>query len=138
MARAATGDAAAARADLAEVERTAATSGMAERVVGFNTAERVLRIAAGVLAGEIAAREGDHDQAIAHLRGAMEVGDGLTCGEPPDWPVPSTRRAGCSEIAGGAERERVAPPGERRREDVDIRDRTRRLGRGLGMDTRRA
>jgi tetratricopeptide (TPR) repeat protein len=93
MAHAARDDAEA-RADLAQVRRAAADPAMAERVIGFNTAERVLRIAAGVLAGEIAAREGNLRDAIAELRAAMETEDGLTYGEPPDWPVPVRQHLG--------------------------------------------
>jgi tetratricopeptide (TPR) repeat protein len=94
MARMATGDTRAARTNLERVREAAANPVMAEKVIGFNVAEPVLRIAASVLAGEIAARDGDFPEAISHLRAAAEIEDGLTYGEPPDWPVPVRHHLG--------------------------------------------
>jgi tetratricopeptide (TPR) repeat protein len=96
MAHAARGDTEAARGDLSRLLGAADQPGMGEMVIGFNTAEPVLRIAGGVLAGEIALRDGDHDGAITQLRAAAEMEDALTYGEPPDWPVPVRQYLGAA------------------------------------------
>jgi tetratricopeptide (TPR) repeat protein len=54
----------------------------------FNASKLVLRIAADVLAGRIAAAEGDHARAIAHLRSAAALEDEMVYGEPPEWTIP--------------------------------------------------
>jgi tetratricopeptide (TPR) repeat protein len=109
MARAARGDVAAARSDLARVREAAARPEMENRVIGFNAAAPVLRIASNVLAGEIAARDGDFPEAITRLRAAMAIEDGLTYGEPPDWPVPVRHHLGVvlSQAGHHAEAEQV-------------------------------
>ncbi len=57
-----------------------------------NTARDILAIAAEMLDGEILYREGDFDDAFAHLRRAIELDDALPYDEPWGWMQP-TRHA---------------------------------------------
>jgi tetratricopeptide (TPR) repeat protein len=57
-----------------------------------NTCLDILGIAAEMLAGELAYRKGDHDEAFAHLRRSIELDDGLPYDEPWGWMQP-TRHA---------------------------------------------
>ncbi len=57
-----------------------------------NTARDILAVAAEMLDGEIAYREGRHDAAFAHLRRAIELDDTLPYDEPWGWMQP-TRHA---------------------------------------------
>ena len=57
-----------------------------------NTASDILAIAAEMLDGEIAYREGQFDDAFAHLRRAIELDDALPYDEPWGWMQP-TRHA---------------------------------------------
>jgi tetratricopeptide (TPR) repeat protein len=50
------------------------------------SAEPVLEVAAGVLAGSLATARGDLDRAIAHFDRAVRLEDALVYTEPPDWP----------------------------------------------------
>jgi tetratricopeptide (TPR) repeat protein len=108
MAHATRGDTESARGDLSRLLGAADRPGMAEMVIGFNTAEPVLRIAAGVLAGEIALRDGDHEGAITQLRAAADMEDALTYGEPPDWPVPVRQHLGAALMEAGRHAEAEA------------------------------
>ena len=53
-----------------------------------NGAKAILEIADEVLAGELAAKRGYHDLAIARLHRAILLEDNLIYNEPPDWHVP--------------------------------------------------
>ncbi|MGD2187856.1 MAG: hypothetical protein PVI71_17125, partial [Desulfobacterales bacterium] len=53
-----------------------------------NGAKAVLDIAVEVLTGEIAAKRGHYDRAIARLHRAVLLEDNLIYNEPPDWHVP--------------------------------------------------
>lgn len=57
-----------------------------------NTSLDILAVAAAMLDGEIAYREGKFDDAFAHLRRAIELDDGLPYDEPWGWMQP-TRHA---------------------------------------------
>jgi tetratricopeptide (TPR) repeat protein len=46
------------------------------------------------LTGEIAARQGHYDQAIAHLDKAVRLEDALDYVEPPDWHYPMRQSLG--------------------------------------------
>lgn len=75
----------------------------------FNESQAILRIAAEVLAGHIAAAGGAHSEAVAHLRQAAMLEDDLTYGEPPDWSVPVRQDLGEVLLSAGrmAEAERA-------------------------------
>ncbi|HEX9704153.1 MAG TPA: hypothetical protein VGA20_02765 [Gemmatimonadales bacterium] len=57
-------------------------------VAGWTTPRVVLEIAAHALAGEIAARRGEFERAIADFKVAAELEDALQYIEPPDWYYP--------------------------------------------------
>ncbi len=109
MANAAKGDFAAAEADLAQVREAAAHPDIAEASIGFNPGGTVLTVAAGVLAGEIAARRVDTTEAVRLLTEAARLEDSFTYGEPPDWPVPVRHHLGAVLLEAGrtAEAERA-------------------------------
>lgn len=56
--------------------------------LGFGAAGRLLHIAELILEGEMAAKAGDHNGAIALLDTAVRVEDSLLYNEPPDWYFP--------------------------------------------------
>ena len=85
---AAKGQVAEAEKELALVQAAARDPQAASFGMEFNPSGPVLALAAEVLAGRIAAARGDHERAIAHLREAARMEDGLVYGEPPDWTVP--------------------------------------------------
>lgn len=55
---------------------------------GNNAAADLLDVAERLMAGEIAYRDGDHDDAFESLREAVRLQDGLRYSEPPDWIQP--------------------------------------------------
>jgi tetratricopeptide (TPR) repeat protein len=59
-----------------------------------NGAKAILEIAMEVLAGELAARRGEYDEAIARLHRAILLEDNLIYNEPPDWHVPVRQSLG--------------------------------------------
>jgi tetratricopeptide (TPR) repeat protein len=61
----------------------------------------VLAIATHVLSGEIAMRRGRHEDAIAHLSGAMRLEDGLSYMEPPYWHRPVRHLLGGALLRAG-------------------------------------
>jgi tetratricopeptide (TPR) repeat protein len=101
VAFAATGRPAEAATASANVQRVAAASS--------DGAKTLLDIAAHALAGEIAARRGQHDEAITHLRAAHQLEDGMLYFEPPPWPIPVRQSLGAVLLRAGraAEAEQV-------------------------------
>ncbi len=90
-----------AQADV-ELERLRAlTDSLGGVRLEFNGADHILRIAAGVLAGRLAAARGDHEQAIAALRAAVRLEDELLYGEPPEWTVPARHDLGAVLLDAG-------------------------------------
>lgn len=59
-----------------------------------NGAKAILEIATEVLAGELAAKRGDYDNAIAKLHRGILLEDNLIYNEPPDWHVPVRQSLG--------------------------------------------
>ena len=98
---AARGDVAGAESELAAVRRAAADPSLADVRLEFNTSGQVLAIAGAVLAGHVSAARGDYEAAVAHLRAAAALEDGLTYGEPPDWTVPVRHDLGAVLLAAG-------------------------------------
>jgi len=82
----------------------------------INSTSTLMKIAALVLEGEIAARSWDFDAAVILLRKAIDLEDGLNYNEPPDWffPVRQTLGAVLIEAARYAEAEAVY------REDLEV------------------
>lgn len=105
----------AAGAELTALRAEARDPSLEELRMEFNEARALLAIAEHVLAGRLAAARGDHDEAIALLREAARLEDGLTYGEPPEWTVPVRQELGAVLLAAGrpTEAERTY------REDLD-------------------
>ncbi|MGB9382952.1 hypothetical protein, partial [Candidatus Binatus sp.] len=70
-----------------------------ERVVGFNSASRLLAMAAATLAGEIDSTQGNHDDAVKHLQQAVAIQDALNYEEPPAWYYPIRETLGMELLA---------------------------------------
>jgi tetratricopeptide (TPR) repeat protein len=80
-----------------------------DRVMGGSRVVDLAKIAEGVLAGEIAARQGRYEQAIETLKVAAEVEDRLRYYEPPLWHIPVRHSLGAVLLQAGrpAEAEQV-------------------------------
>jgi tetratricopeptide (TPR) repeat protein len=72
-----------------------------ERVVGFNSANRLLAMASATLAGEIDSTQGHHDDAIKNLQTAVAIQDALNYEEPPPWYYPVRETLGMEMLADG-------------------------------------
>ena len=83
---------------------------------GRDGAEPLLRIADGMLNGEIALAEGAHQQAIATFEAAVQAEDALSYTEPPDWFYPTRHSLGFAQLAAG----QPAAAEQTYREDLDI------------------
>lgn len=60
----------------------------------INTTADLLKIAVEVLPGKLAAKQGDYNQAIAHLKIAVSLEDKLNYDEPPPWYYPVRQSLG--------------------------------------------
>ena len=93
------------RADDAAKEKAAflaaAANVPADYTFGNSTAADLLSIASKVLDGEIAARAGRYDEAIANLRDAVRLEDTLRYDEPPDWIQPARHTLGAVLLRAG-------------------------------------
>ncbi len=72
-----------------------------DRVVGFNSANRLLAMASATLAGEIDSANGHHDDAVKHLQEAVAIQDALNYEEPPPWYYPVRETLGMELLADG-------------------------------------
>ncbi len=90
-----------ARRELAQVETIGAEQATATTPLGFTTVGRLLDIARGVLAGDIAAAEKKWDEAIAHFDRATRLEDSLSYTEPPDWYYPVRHSLGAALLDAG-------------------------------------
>jgi tetratricopeptide (TPR) repeat protein len=90
-----------ARAELATVEKAAASPAMKDKMVGFAPAPAVLGIAADVLGAEIDAARGDRPSALSRLERAVRVQDGFLYNEPPDWYFPVRHYLGAALLEDG-------------------------------------
>ena len=72
-----------------------------DRIVGFNSAKKLLELGSATLGGEIAAARGDHDSAIKNLRDAVAIQDSLAYEEPPAWYYPVRETLGMELLAAG-------------------------------------
>jgi tetratricopeptide (TPR) repeat protein len=75
----------------------------------FNKARDFLRLAGHILDARLAAARGDRPGAIEHWQKAVEVGDTLNYGEPPEWYYPVRKSLGGELLRDGqaAEAEKV-------------------------------
>ena len=67
-----------------------------------NSALDILSVAAQMMAGEIAYREGDHARAFVHLRKSVELDDALPYDEPWGWMQPTRHALGALLLEQGA------------------------------------
>lgn len=89
MASAARGDLAGADRELAEMRRIQADPELAKLHISTpNTADKIVAIGVGMLAGDIAARRKSYPLAIAALEEALHTEDSLGYNEPEDWQYP--------------------------------------------------
>jgi len=73
-----------------------------DRIIGDNTpAAALLHIADDTLAGEIAARHGQTDDAVKFLQQAVRTQDALPYSEPPPWYYPARQSLGAVLLAAG-------------------------------------
>ena len=79
------------------------------RRVHNNTVVDLLEVAEAMIDGELAYRRGDHDEAFAHLRRAVQVEDDLLYDEPWGWMQPTRHALGALLLEQGrhAEAEEV-------------------------------
>jgi tetratricopeptide (TPR) repeat protein len=103
MALTATGKLTEANRELDSLRSIAAQKSLEGYRVTFsrNGAKAVLEIANEVLAGELAAKRGYHDLAIARLHRAILLEDNLIYNEPPDWHVPVRQALGAVLLDAG-------------------------------------
>jgi tetratricopeptide (TPR) repeat protein len=89
--------------ELSSLENIAAEKSLDGFRVTFsrNGAKAILEIAVEVLAGEMAAKRGDYDKAIARLHRAILLEDNLIYNEPPDWHVPTRQLLGAVLLEAG-------------------------------------
>ncbi len=72
-----------------------------DRMLGFNSMNRVLSIGSATLAGEIDSAQGHHDDAIKYLKDAVAIQDSLNYEEPPAWYYPVRETLGMELLAAG-------------------------------------
>jgi len=89
--------------ELERLKEIAAQPSMAGYRVTFsrNGAQAILEIATETLAGELAAKQGDYDSAIARLHRGVLLEDNLIYNEPPDWHVPVRQSLGAVLLEAG-------------------------------------
>jgi len=66
-----------------------------------NPPSALIQVALYALAGELAARRGEHEKAIAHLHRAVLLQDALEYIEPPDWHYPVRQSLGAVLVEAG-------------------------------------
>lgn len=95
---AATGKMEEAQAELDSLAKLAEGAGP-DLIISINSGKALLRIAAKVLSGEIAAGEGRIDDAVKALNEAVEIEDHLVYEEPPPWYQPVRQNLGAVFLA---------------------------------------
>ena len=73
----------------------------ADQMLNLNSSKSLLEIAKAHLAGEMAARGGRVDEAVARLQAAIQGEDQLVYDEPPAWYMPLRQRLGTILLAAG-------------------------------------
>ena len=74
-------------------------------ISSVTTADRTAAIAQEVVAGQIAVKRRQAAEAVRRLARAVELEDGLTYMEPPDWPIPARQLQGEALLELGRGRE---------------------------------
>jgi len=90
-----------AEAELAALEKIAATPEMETFSLNKATGSHILNLAAAVVAGEIAAKAGNTDEAVGHLEKAVQLQDDLAYMEPPTWHYPVRQSLGAVLLDAG-------------------------------------
>ncbi|HEX5757563.1 MAG TPA: tetratricopeptide repeat protein [Thermoanaerobaculia bacterium] len=101
LALAAQGDPAAAAGELRALEEQIERTPAEKTYAGYFKTRDVLRLAADVLAGELAAKAGRHDEAVARLTAAVAAQDTHWFTEPPPWYYPVRHSLGAVLLAAG-------------------------------------
>jgi tetratricopeptide (TPR) repeat protein len=101
VAFAAKGMPAEAQAALDTLKQIAETGTVGYASAGWTTPSTNLQIAQHALAGEIAARTGKLDDAIAHFQAAQKIEDAQLYTEPPDWYYPIRHSLGAVLLKAG-------------------------------------
>ena len=107
VARAVTGDIPEAEAER-ELFRAAHARVPESRTIFNNTCQDILAIAGAMLGGELEYREGNIEQAFAHLRRSIELDDGLPYDEPWGWMQPTRHAYGALLLEQGRVEEAAA------------------------------
>ncbi|NJR39615.1 MAG: hypothetical protein HC781_13375 [Leptolyngbyaceae cyanobacterium CSU_1_4] len=94
MAYAAKGQMQSASQELKALEAIAASPILEGMNVSINPADHLLKNATAVLSGELAAKQGDVETAIAHLQKGVELEDSLNYDEPSPWYSPVRQTLG--------------------------------------------
>ena len=99
LAHAAQKDVRAAEEELAKRPCRGVAASRTTMIIILNPAPALLKLAAEVLAGDIAARQQRFDDAVAHLKTAIAMEDALTYDEPPPWYHSVRNRLGDTLLA---------------------------------------
>jgi tetratricopeptide (TPR) repeat protein len=97
----ATGRLAEAKAELAALEKIMLEPSLDQNLFSPNTGRSILNVAVPSLAGDIAAAEGRHDDAVNLLEKAVRVEDALVYTEPSEWAYPPRHALGTVLLAAG-------------------------------------
>jgi tetratricopeptide (TPR) repeat protein len=102
MAFSAKGDFDKAATELDAVRKLASNPEVAKTILWSpNSVGKILNISVAVLEGDMAARKGDYDHAVASLSKAVRLEDGLAYIEPPDWGLPTRHVLGAVLLEAG-------------------------------------
>jgi len=101
MAHVAEGRVGDAQRDLAALTPLLADPSLDAPLFSPNTGRAIMSIAPAVLAGEIAAAQGQYDQAIAHLEHGVRLEDALVYTEPAEWAFPVRHALGAVLLEAG-------------------------------------
>jgi len=109
LAHTAKGDLGAAQRALTNLEALMEAEDFSELSVQNNTGEMILKLATYIVTGELAAKQGDIDQAIQHLKLAVILQDNMIYSEPAPWHMPVRHNLGAVLMDAGrhAEAEEV-------------------------------
>jgi tetratricopeptide (TPR) repeat protein len=110
MAFSAQGKAAEAKEELAAAQKLASGAELKDlKILDLNPLSDIAGIGVAMLRGDIAEKAGQHEEAVAAFRRAVEVEDGLLYSEPPDWFIPPRQYLAHAYLSAGkpADAERV-------------------------------